>query len=162
VAPKHYGSSCVHDSLSPVPIPRRVNQLNTLPANLHKINFERVLPSKFRTFKWSHSFGLATKSVYTFLHSPVRPTYISDLLRRIGHPLGSLTVGLFRVGGWGGGGQKHSRHLSLSEYTLHTKDVASHQESPSLGGTNQEAAAYLMLSVCCRILVLGEGVGSCQ
>jgi hypothetical protein len=53
----------IHKSLPPIPVLSQVDPLYTLPANLHKIHCDPILPSMPWSFKWSLSFWLSHQNL---------------------------------------------------------------------------------------------------
>jgi hypothetical protein len=75
VAPEPEGSSPHSQQPASGPYP-----LHTPPTNLPKVHFDPILPSTAWSFKWSFPWGFPTKTLYTFLPSPMRATCTAHLI----------------------------------------------------------------------------------
>jgi hypothetical protein len=72
----------MHDSPPMVPILSQVNPLRTPPppSNLPRIHFDPIRPSMPWSSKWSLPSGFPTKTLFTFLPSPMRATCPAHLI----------------------------------------------------------------------------------
>jgi len=70
----------VHKSLPFVPIFSQIDLVYALPTYFFKIHIHINLPCMVMSFKWPLSLRFPTKTLYTFLFSPIHaPKYKSDV-----------------------------------------------------------------------------------
>jgi hypothetical protein len=74
VAPEPEGSSPHSQQPPNGPYPEPGESTPHPPTDLPKVHFEPILPSTPWSFKWSFPSGFPTKTLYTFLPSPMRAT----------------------------------------------------------------------------------------
>jgi hypothetical protein len=80
VAPEPEGSSPHSQQPATSPYPEPVESTPHPPTNLPKVHFYPILPSTPWSFKWSFSYGIPSKTLYTFLPSPMRATCPTHLI----------------------------------------------------------------------------------
>jgi hypothetical protein len=80
VEPEPDGSSPHSQQPATCPYPEPGGSTPHPPTSLPKVHFDPILPSVSWSFKWSFPSGFPTKTLYTFLPSPMRATCPAHLI----------------------------------------------------------------------------------